>query len=176
MTLCIIPARGGSKRIPRKNIKSFLGKPVIAYPVDAAWPVFDQVMVSTEDEEIAKIAGDCDAVVPFLRSVTTATDGAETEEVILEVLDRFALGGDKFRNCCVLYPCSVFATATHLRQAMAMLDDHDMVMSVVEYDYPIQRAVTLDPVRLVHPEMMERFFEKEYGLPFAGVLIEWELQ
>ena len=88
--LCIIPARGGSKRIPRKNIKVFLGKPIMAYSIEAALKsdLFDEVMVSTDDEEFAEVAKKFGANVPFLRSEATANDYAGTEDVIFEVLDR----------------------------------------------------------------------------------------
>ena len=86
--LAIIPARGGSKRIPRKNIKTFMGKPIIAYSIEIALQseLFDEVMVSTDDEEIAEVAKECGAGVPFLRSPETANDYATTAEVLLEVL------------------------------------------------------------------------------------------
>ena len=151
MDLCIIPARGGSKRIPRKNIKPFRGRPVISYPIWAARDLVDTVMVSTEDAEIATIAEKYGAAVPFMRSAETATDTAETEEVIAEVLDQYSHLGVTWDRCLLMYPCSVFAKREHLTQALGMLAKHDMMMSVVEYDYPIQRAVTIDPVRLVDP-------------------------
>jgi len=151
MNLCIIPARGGSKRIPRKNIKLFCGRPIIEYPIRVALEVFDHVMVSTDHPEIARIGFAAGASVPFYRSAETSTDSAETEDVIEEVLDRYAGIGMEFDRCCVLYPCSVFAKTDDLRRAMA--DEYEMVMSVVEYDYPPQRAIRLDPVRLVDREM-----------------------
>ena len=88
--IAIITARGGSKRIPRKNIRSFCGKPIIAYSIIAAKKsgLFDEVMVSTDDEEIAQIAGEYGASVPFMRSEKTSGDYATTSDVILEVLDR----------------------------------------------------------------------------------------
>jgi len=87
--LAIIPARGGSKRIPRKNIKLFMGKPIIAYSIEAALRsgLFDEVMVSTDDEEIAVVAREYGASVPFMRSAETANDYATTADVICEVLD-----------------------------------------------------------------------------------------
>jgi pseudaminic acid cytidylyltransferase len=89
--LAIIPARGGSKRIPKKNIKPFLGKPIIAYSIEAALTsgLFDEVMVSTEDEEIAEIARRFGAKVPFLRSAKNADDFATTADVLLEVLETY---------------------------------------------------------------------------------------
>ena len=90
-TVCIITARGGSKRIPRKNIRDFLGKPIMAYSIEAALKsgVFDEVMVSTDDEEIAAVAREYGAQVPFMRSAATANDYATTKDVLLEVLDEY---------------------------------------------------------------------------------------
>ena len=153
MDLCIIPARGGSKRIPRKNIKQFRGEPIISYPIETAGKVFDAVMVSTDDWEIAVRARECGAVVPFMRSDETATDEAVTEHVIAEVLVEYEARGFTWDRCCVMYPCAVFAKPEHLRYAMGLLARHDMAMSVVEYDYPPQRAVTINPIRLADPEM-----------------------
>ena len=89
--LCIIPARGGSKRIPRKNIKPFMGKPIMAYSIEAALQsgLFDEVMVSTDDDEIVKVAKQFGANVPFLRSEETANDYAGLNEVIAEVVKRY---------------------------------------------------------------------------------------
>ena len=97
--IAIIPARGGSKRIPRKNIKSFLGKPIIAYSIEAALQsgLFDEVMVSTDDEEIAEIACGYGAKVPFMRSAETSNDYAGTADVILEVLEMYQI------PCLALY-------------------------------------------------------------------------
>jgi pseudaminic acid cytidylyltransferase len=106
--LCIIPARGGSKRIPRKNIKPFLGKPIIAYSIEAALQsqLFDEVMVSTDDSEIAEIARKYGAVVPFMRSVDKASDYATTYDVIEEVLDNYAINYNRqFKYACCIYYC-----------------------------------------------------------------------
>ena len=96
--LAIIPARGGSKRIPRKNIKDFLGKPIITYSIEAALrsKLFDEVMVSTDDEEIAKIAVQNGANVPFMRSKKNSDDFATTAEVLIEVIESYRLNGRHF--------------------------------------------------------------------------------
>ena len=101
-SICIIPARGGSKRIPRKNIKDFLGKPIIAYSIEAALKsgLFDEVMVSTDDEEIAEVARQYGAAVPFMRSAHTASDFATTADVINEVLDSYSSKGKEFDTVC----------------------------------------------------------------------------
>src|SRR5699024_4916583 len=105
--LCIIPARGGSKRIPRKNIKNFMGKPIIAYSIEAALQsgLFDEVMVSTDDEEIAEISKKYGAKVPFLRSNKNADDNATTLDVLLEVIENYKVLGRTFENIACLYPC-----------------------------------------------------------------------
>ena len=103
--IAIIPARGGSKRIPRKNIKPFMGKPIMAYSIEAALQsgLFDEVMVSTEDEEIAEIARQYGASVPFLRTLETANDFTPLAGVVLEVLDEYKKQGKIPENiCCIL--------------------------------------------------------------------------
>ncbi len=142
--LCIIPARGGSKRIPRKNIKPFMGKPIIAYSIEAALKsgLFDEVMVSTDDEEFAEVAKQYGASVPFLRSDATANDFAGTEDVMKEVLDEYKKLGKVFDNFCCLYSTAPFVTSERLKEAYNMLSDTvDAAFTVVEYSYPIQRSL-----------------------------------
>ncbi|MBQ8591667.1 MAG: pseudaminic acid cytidylyltransferase, partial [Lachnospiraceae bacterium] len=104
--IAVITARGGSKRIPRKNIRLFLGKPILQYSIEAAFAsgMFDEVMVSTEDEEIAEIAKQAGAAVPFYRSEKTSDDFATTADVIAEVLEEYAKRGQKFDELCCIYP------------------------------------------------------------------------
>jgi N-acylneuraminate cytidylyltransferase len=110
--ICIIPARGGSKRIPRKNIKDFLGKPVIAYSIEAALNsnLFDEVMVSTDDAEIASVAESFGASVPFFRSKKNADDFSTTSDVVEEVLTAYQKVGKQFLMACCLYPTAPFVT------------------------------------------------------------------
>ena len=112
-TLAMITARGGSKRIPRKNIKEFNGKPIIAYSIEAALAsgVFDEVMVSTDDEEIAEIAKKYGAKVPFFRSEKTPNEFATTVDVIEEVLNTYRERGEEFDIFCCIYPTAPFITA-----------------------------------------------------------------
>lgn len=152
--IVIIPARGGSKRIPRKNIKKFLGKPIIAYSIEAALKsgLFDEVMVSTDDEEIAVIAKDFGASVPFLRSEKTANDFAGTEDVILEVLHMYKGRGITFDNICCLYSTAPFVTAERLIEGFNFLSDkNDAAISVVAYSFPIQRSVKIDKAGYLQP-------------------------
>jgi pseudaminic acid cytidylyltransferase len=117
--IAIIPARGGSKRIPRKNIKDFLGKPIIAYSIEAALKcdLFEEVMVSTDDEEIAEIAIQFGANVPFLRSAKNANDSATTIDVIKEVTEDYANNNKIFDFTCCIYPCAPFVTQRILKKS-----------------------------------------------------------
>lgn len=108
--LAIITARGGSKRIPRKNIRPFLGKPILLYSIEAALQagIFDEVMVSTDDPEIAEHCKRCRGIRPFLRSAQTANDYASTDDVIREVLECYRAAGRKFDTFCCIYPTAPF--------------------------------------------------------------------
>lgn len=143
-TIAIITARGGSKRIPRKNIKLFLGKPIIEYSIEAALSsgIFDEVMVSTDDEEIAEIAMKAGAAVPFMRSEATANDYATTTDVLLEVLDRYKERGQEFDYMACLYPTNPFITPDKLKKAMDLISSNDYaeVLPVVQFSFPPQRA------------------------------------
>lgn len=156
--IAIIPARGGSKRIPRKNIKEFLGKPIIAYSIEAALEskIFDVVMVSTDDGEIAEIARKYGAKVPFLRSAEASTDFATTAAVLIEVLDGYAKTGLNFSYVCCIYPCAPFVTVNRLKQGMKGLIENnaDSVLPVVKFSYPPQRCVVIREGKAVmlHPE------------------------
>lgn len=143
--LCIIPARGGSKRIPRKNIKDFLGKPIIAYSIDVALEsaIFDEVMVSSDDEEITQIAKQYGARVPFLRSGKASDDFATTLDVVKEVLDSYRKIGKKFENICILYPTAPFVTIKRLNEGYNKLGSYQACIPVVAVDYPVWRAFKL---------------------------------
>ncbi len=147
-SICIIPARGGSKRIPRKNIKLFLGKPILQYSIEAALNsnLFDVVMVSTDCQDIANIAVELGASVPFLRSTENADDFSTTYDVINEVISRYKEIGQTFKYTCCLYPTAPFVTAQKLKKAFEQLhaENIEAVLSVVEYSYPIQRSLSLD--------------------------------
>ena len=142
--IAIITARGGSKRIPRKNIKEFCGKPIIAYSIEAAIKseLFDEVMVSTDSIEIAEIAKGYGASVPFMRSKRTSDDYATTRDVLLEVFDEYEKRGIEFDIAVCLYPTAPFVTAEKLKRAVALMDDDniDSVTPVVRFSFPPQRA------------------------------------
>lgn len=155
-SICIITARGGSKRIPRKNIRPFLGRPIISYSVDAAIKsgLFEEVMVSTDDEEIASIARSCGASVPFMRSSENGGDHATTYDVLAEVVGEYGMRGREFDTLCCIYPTAPFVTAEKLRAAATMLDDVDTVLSVVRFSFPPQRGLVErgDCLSFWHPE------------------------
>lgn len=160
--IAIIPARGGSKRIPRKNIKLFLGKPIIAYSIEAALSsgLFDEVMVSTDDEEIAETAKKYGAKVPFLRSKKNADDYATTIDVIDEVIQSYRGIGTEFDYGCCIYPCAPFVSAKLLALAYKKLVDNklDCVFPAVRFGFPIQRAVKVgsnDRIKMFQPEYMQ---------------------
>lgn len=159
--LCIIPARGGSKRIPRKNIKDFLGKPIIAWSIESALKsdLFDEVMVSTEDPEIAEIAKDYGAKVPFFRSNENANDFATLTDVLIEVVTQYEKTGRKFENICCILPTAPLTTQSHIKKAYTKLvnEDIESVIPVVEFSYPILRALALDnnnKLEMIWPEYM----------------------
>ncbi|WP_029032964.1 pseudaminic acid cytidylyltransferase [Salinimicrobium terrae] len=146
--LCIIPARGGSKRIPRKNIKSFMGKPIIAYSIEAALKsgLFEEVMVSTDDAEIAEIAEKYGAKIPFLRSKKNADDFSTTVDVLLEVVEEYEALGKKYNNICCIYPTAPFVTDIKLSEAFEKLSREklDAVFPIIPFGYPIQRSYKIE--------------------------------
>lgn len=142
--LAIITARGGSKRIPKKNIKDFCGKPIIAYSIEAALDsgIFDEVMVSTDDSEIAEIAIKYGAKVPFFRSEVNSDDFSTTADVIKEVVLEYKKRGIEFDYYCCLYPTAPFVTGQFLKEAFEKMiaDNADFLTPVVRLNYPAQRC------------------------------------
>lgn len=169
--IAVITARGGSKRIPRKNIKDFCGKPILAYSIEAAISsgMFDTVMVSTDDTEIAEIAKRFGAEVPFFRSEKTSGDFATTNDVLLEVIDEYEKRGEVFDILCCIYPTAPFITADKLKEAMKLLDNSnaDTLIPVVDFSYPPQRAMhivdgNLEPVYPENLDARSQDLEKHY--------------
>jgi len=156
--VAIITARGGSKRIPRKNIKDFLGKPIISYSIETALKseLFDFVMVSTDDEEIAEVAKKYNAQVPFIRSKQTADDFSTTADVIVEVLNDLEAIGKQFENACCIYPTAPFITKQTLKEAYDLLinKNFESVFPVCPFSHPIQRAleITDSKIKMIWPE------------------------
>lgn len=159
MNLAIIPARGGSKRIPRKNVKAFLGKPIIGYSISIALEsgLFDEVMVSTDDHEIAEVALAGGAKVPFLRSPEKSNDFAPLADVIDEVKDEYLKLGRSFDSICCILPTAPLITAATLHKGYDLLvsGDADSVRPLVRFGYAIERALRLTGegrVEMLHPE------------------------
>lgn len=160
-SIAIIPARGGSKRIPRKNIKEFCGKPIIAYSIVAALQskLFDTVMVSTDDEEIADVSKNFGAQVPFFRSKDSSDDYAPLAIVVEEVLQSYTELGETFDSFCCILPTAPFINADYLTSAYDKLckTDCTAVFPVAQFSYPIQRALHFNEKRIemIHPENMQ---------------------
>lgn len=145
--LCIIPARGGSKRIPRKNVKPFLGKPMLAYSIETAIKtrLFDEIMVSTDDEEISEVARKYGAKVPFMRSTETASDFATTADVLKEVITKYQDQGLEFDNFCCFYATAPLVQSQDVVAAYERLQQSEftIVYPVVPFSYPIWRCLDL---------------------------------
>ncbi|MCI9416637.1 MAG: pseudaminic acid cytidylyltransferase [Eubacterium sp.] len=169
--IAIITARGGSKRIPKKNIRNFCGKPIIAYSIEAAIEsgLFSEVMVSTDSEEIAETARRFGARVPFLRSRKNADDYATTADALLEVMERYQEMGRTFSYLCCIYPTAPFVTAEKLRDAMRLMEEHhpSLILPVVAFSYPPQRSYVVD-----ENECLE-FKYKEYSRSRSQDLEKW---
>jgi pseudaminic acid cytidylyltransferase len=150
MRLAIIPARGGSKRIPRKNIREFAGRPMIGYAIAAARDagLFDRIIVSTDDDEIAAIAREQGAEVPFKRPPELSNDTAGTVPVIQHAVQALALAqaGTPAVQVCCIYPGVPLLQARVLRQALERLESSgcDFVFPVLEFPSPVQRALARD--------------------------------
>jgi N-acylneuraminate cytidylyltransferase len=159
--LCIIPARGGSKRIPRKNVKEFLGKPIIAYSIEVALKsgLFDEVMVSTDDEEIADVARKYGAKVPFMRSQKNANDYAVLLDVIKEVLDYYKERSQKFEYVCIILPTAPLIKIQHLISSFELIvkENADGITPLVRFCSPIQRALKIvnGNIEMIQPQYMK---------------------
>jgi len=159
MNICVIPARGGSKRIPRKNIKEFNGKPIIAYSIEAALKsnCFDQVIVSTDDDEIAEVARKYGAKVPFVRPDELSNDYVGTIPVIKHAIEWMEDNENPVENVCCLYATAPFIQSQTISKAFQQLKDlrTDYCFSVTRFASPIQRAVKIvqdNKVNMFYPE------------------------
>lgn len=169
--LAIIPARGGSKRIPRKNIRNFFGVPIIAYTIKTALSskMFDEVMVSTDDKEISEISKLYGAKVPFLRSDVNSNDIATTGDVLLEVINFYEDNLNKFDFACCIYPTSVFLNEEWLSESFNQLNKNkfDTVFSAAKYGHPIERSFAINSkseIKLRYPKKIKKRTQdfKEY--------------
>lgn len=158
--LCIIPARGGSKRIPHKNIKPFLGKPIIAYSIETVQKsgIANEIMVSTDDKEIARIAIEYGAKVPFLRNPETSNEYAGVAEVLVEVVEKYKSLGIYFDYVLCVYATSPLLTVDNLNKAYQLITTNpecESVSTVEAYSYPPQRGLFIDNdgfLKMVHPK------------------------
>jgi N-acylneuraminate cytidylyltransferase len=162
MRLCVIPARGGSKRIPRKNIKEFFGKPMIAWSILKAIEsrCFDKIIVSTDDAEIAEISKEFGAEVPFLRPQNLSDDYTGTTEVIAHAINWFLQKSISFTDVCCLYATAPFVQSSDLLRGFEILSNSKSTyaFSVTSFAFPIQRAVRLcenERVEMFHPEHLD---------------------
>ncbi|MCW1360261.1 pseudaminic acid cytidylyltransferase [Campylobacter sp. US33a] len=160
--LCIIPARGGSKRIPKKNIIDFLGKPLIAYSIENALSsdIFDEVIISSDDEEIIKIACKYGAKAPFVRDKNLSDDYTSSTAVIKNAIEILAQKGQFYDNICALYATAPLIDSEILKKAFEKFLDNksEFLFSASEFDYPIQRAFYLDEKNQVY--MFDESFYK----------------
>ncbi len=159
MKLAVIPARGGSKRIPRKNIKQFCGKPIIAWSINAALQsgCFDHVIVSTDDAQITDVARKYGAQVPFLRPAALSDDLTGTTAVVAHAINWFAACGQAPDQVCCLYATAPFVSSEDLRNGLKVLTESeaDYAFSVTSYAFPIQRAIRITAdqhIEMFNPE------------------------
>ena len=148
MNIAIIPARGGSKRIPRKNIKNFCGKPIIVWSIETAIEsrCFDKVIVSTDDGQIAEVAQKAGAEVPFLRPSNLADDCSSTQDVITHAISELTKQGYTPTLVCCLYPTAPMTQVADLQAGLTMMQSGNLhyALSVTSFPYPIQRALQID--------------------------------
>jgi len=171
MKLAVIPARGGSKRIPRKNIKLFCGKPMIAWSIEAALQsgCFDHIIISTDDAEIAEVAKQCGAQVPFIRPVELSDDHTGTTAVVAHAINWFAAQGNTPVQVCCLYATAPFVSVDDLRRGLTVLIDtgSDYAFTVTSYAFPIQRAIRITQVNRVEMFNPEHFNTRSQDLEEA---------
>ncbi len=171
MRVAVIPARGGSKRIPRKNIKDFCGKPMIAWSIDAAIKsnCFDAVIVSTDDEEVAVIAKSAGAQVPFVRPAALSDDYAGTVPVIRHAVEWLLNAGKDPKQVCCVYATAPFVSAIDILNGLSVLEatGADYAFTVTSYAFPIQRAIRLIPGGRLEMFQPEQFTTRSQDLEEA---------
>lgn len=164
-TIAIITARGGSKRIPKKNIKDFMGKPMLAYAIEAAREanIFDEIMVSTDSEEIADVARKYGAAVPFMRSERTSNDFSITYDVLEEVILEYKKLGKEFDFLCCIYPCVPFLKAESLKNAFELMKkkDANAIMPVCKYPAPIEWAMRINDDELLADDVEKQLIRSQ---------------
>jgi pseudaminic acid cytidylyltransferase len=162
MNVAIIPARGGSKRIPRKNIKEFCGKPMIAWSIEAARQsgCFDRILISTDDAEIAEVAGKFGAEVPFMRPASLSDDHTGTTAVTRHAVEWLVEQGQAPQRACCIYATAPFVIPEDLRRGLEILNSAggDYAFSITSFPFPIQRAIRITSqgrVEMFHPELFQ---------------------
>mgnify|MGYP001263770269 CR=1 FL=1 len=170
--LLIIPARGGSKRIPRKNIKKFKGKPILERTIKKIinFKFFKKIIVSTDDKEIASIAIKAGAEIPFMRSEKLSGDFTPTRDVVLHAINWYESRGEEFNNICCLYPTSVLLENGDLEKAFEKLSESNInkyVFAATKYSHPIQRAFYLDDKNNAKIFSKNEFFKRTQDLEAA---------
>ena len=171
MRLAVIPARGGSKRIPRKNIKPFCGLPMIAWSIRAAnqSQCFDRIIVSTDDAEIAAVAQAYGAEVPFVRPANLSDDHTGTIPVIAHAIDWHIQHSEAVAEVCCIYATAPFVQAADLQRGLQILQstDADYAFSVTSYTFPIQRAIRINAEQRVEMFQPQHFKTRSQDLPEA---------
>ena len=171
MRIAVIPARGGSKRIPRKNIKDFCGKPMIAWAIEVALQsrCFDSVIVSTDDAEIAEVARQWGAQVPFLRPVALADDYTGTVPVVHHAIEWSLGNGHLPSQVCCIYATAPFVQVADIQRGLALLQANDCsyAFSVTSYPFPIQRAIRITEKRRVEMFQPDKFDTRSQDLEEA---------
>lgn len=170
MRLAVIPARGGSKRIPRKNLKPFHGRPIISYSIDAAHAsgLFDHVVVSTDDAEIAELARSLGAETPFVRPAWLADDYAGTNAVVRHAAQWFDAAGCPASEVCCVYATAPFVNGDDLRAAQALLREGvDFVFAATRFAFPVQRALLRADNGLMMPMFPQWIGARSQDLPEA---------
>src|SRR5208283_4279689 len=168
MKIAVIPARGGSKRIPKKNIRPFAGKPIIAYSIESAIEsgLFERIIVSTDDPEIANVAVELGAEAPFMRPATLADDHTGTNAVVKHAV-AWAIDHDRVvTHACCIYATAPFIQASQLREGFASLlaGDKAFAFSVTSYPFPIQRALRVSSEGVVEPMFPEHVLSRSQDL------------
>ena len=168
MNIAIIPARGGSKRIPKKNIKSFCGKPMIAWSIEAAIKskCFDKIIVSTDDSVIAEIAIEYGAMAPFLRPAELANDQADIMLVIAHAVEWVQMQGEIVDYACCINATAPFVTTEDIIKGCNLISEteSDYIVSVTSFPFPIQRAIRVDDSGFVEMFQPEHFHSHSQDL------------
>ncbi len=180
MRVAVIPARGGSKRIPRKNIRPFAGKPIIAWPIKAALSsgLFDQVVVSTDDAEIAEVARGAGASVPFMRPRNLSDDYADTKSVVCHAISELKLETEPEVQVCCIYPTSGFADARLLNEGLEKLirNNCKFVLSITSVDPSVYRSFTKaadDRITMLFPDNYAKRTQDLPGLYCDAAQFYW---